>query len=95
MNSRTEMALLAREPFIDPRLDPARAGSRLIALGQALQSAADRHLALSVDELLTEAAATAIVALEASIAGAEARLDPPRSVWRLNADGVLVREGLP
>jgi len=61
MDPFIESEIVAREARIDPALDAARAGYRLIAIGQALALAhGDRQTNLSAFDLLLEGAATCL-----------------------------------
>jgi hypothetical protein len=62
MDPFIESEIVAREARIDPALDAARAGYRLIAIGQALALAhGDRQTDLSAFDLLLEGAAICLV----------------------------------
>lgn len=61
MDTLFETRLVERERVIDPMLDARQAAARLAAIAQAMTTAAERRLGLSVELLAIEAAAVASV----------------------------------
>jgi hypothetical protein len=81
MNSLVTSEIIAREARIDPSLDAARAGRRLIAIGQTLALAAgDWRGRLSVlDLLLAGAAVCSVAAASEQVTAGRCREEVSRS----------------